>query len=114
MNSADVLALLSFLEDQQHNRYGYENDNINAMDYAKPIYRAPYATDFDLNNDNVDMGEWWNENIEPSSQYNVNPYGHFEPNGRERFAPKGTIFSLTVSLLILFLTQIVFIAVTRS
>lgn len=87
------------MEDQQHNRYGYESDNFNALDYGKPIYRSPYAPDFDLDNDNVDMGEWFNESLEPSTQYNVNPYGHFEPNAHERFAPKGTIFFLEYSII---------------
>lgn len=82
-----MLALLSFLDDQQRNRYGYENDDFNGLEYPKPVYRAPYGNDIDLDSGNADVGEWWNENIEPSIQYGENPFERFEPAAHERFEP---------------------------
>lgn len=92
-----MLALLSFLEANQHNnRYGNENDDVNALDYQKQFYGLPYGG-IDTDNDGAgaaaaaaNAGEWWNDWIEPSVQYYGNsPYGHFEQNPRDRHASKG-------------------------
>lgn len=94
-----MLALLSYLEDQQRNRYGYEAEELGPLEYPKSIYRSPYASDIDLNNDNAGMGgEWWNENIEPSVQYNANPFERFEPSALNRFTPKGIYFHFHFNL----------------
>lgn len=85
-----MLALLSFLEENQRNRYGNENDDINSLEYQKPIYASPYGK-YDVNNDDsiLNDGDWWNEWIEPSVQYYGNSHGHFDQNPRERHSSKG-------------------------
>ncbi|XP_055295321.1 uncharacterized protein LOC129565023 [Sitodiplosis mosellana] len=93
LNSADMLALLSFLEANQRNRYdnGNSNDEINALEYPKPFY-GPYGVNND--DDIVNSGEWWNEWIEPSVQYygggNARGNGRFDENPRKR--PTSTVF----------------------
>lgn len=98
LNSADMLALLSFLEAQQRNRYdnGNGNDDINALEYPKSLY-GPYGNFDAVDNDDdiVDGGEWWNEYIEPSVQYygggNGRGNGRFDENPRKRLTSTGII-----------------------
>lgn len=85
LNTADMLALLSFLEANQRNRYDNANDDINSLEYQKPSY-GPYSN-FDVeNNDDggiANDGEWWNEYIEPSVQYYGNSRGYFNDDPRK-------------------------------
>lgn len=89
-----MLALLSYLEANQRNRYDNDNDDINSLEYQKALY-GPYGN-FDVaNNDDddggVNNGEWWNDWIEPSVQY-YNPRGHFDENSRKRLTSTGNLF----------------------
>lgn len=94
LNTADMLALLAFLEANQHNnRYNNENDDINSLEYPKQYYGSPYGNADLEDDDAVNGGEWWNEYIEPSVQYYGSPYGHIEQNPRERLTNKGTFFA---------------------
>lgn len=104
LNSADMLALLSFLEANQRNRYDNTNDDINSLEYQKPFY-GPYGNFDGIGNDDDDddigeavnnNGEWWNEWIEPSVQYYGNPHTRFEDNPRKRLTSTGnlSIFAL--------------------
>lgn len=109
LNSADMLALLSFLEAQQRNRYdnGNGNDDINALEYPKSLY-GPYGNFDAVDNDDdiVDGGEWWNEYIEPSVQYygggNGRGNGRFDENPRKRLTSTGTFNVLLLFLLFSF------------
>lgn len=97
LNTADMLKLLEFLEQNPHNHHDNEiEDNINALDYQKPFYGlSPYsrysgvAGAFEPDNDEavINGGEWLNDWVEPSVQYYGNsPYGMYEPNPRDRYA----------------------------
>lgn len=88
LNTADMLALLSYLESNQHNRYDNDNDNISPLEYQKSLY-APYGNFDGANNDDDDAvsGEWLNEWIEPSVQYL--PRGRFDDNARKRLTSTG-------------------------
>lgn len=102
LNSADMLALLSYLEANQRNRYDNENDDINSLEYQKQLY-GPYGN-FGVNNDGVNNddddtvtnGEWWNEWIEPSVYV---PRGRFDENTRKRLTSTGIIWLLVYFLL---------------
>ncbi|XP_031624217.1 uncharacterized protein LOC116341354 [Contarinia nasturtii] len=97
LNSADMLALLSFLEANQRNRHDNVNDDINSLEYQKPFY-GPYGNFDGIGNDGDDEisdgvngnGEWWNDWIEPSVQYYGNPHGRHEENSRKRLT--STVF----------------------
>lgn len=86
-----MLALLSFLEAKQHNRYENNNDDINSLEYPKSVY-GPYGN-FDVgdNDDEVsNSGEWLNEWIEPSVRYyGGNSRGRFDGNPRKRLTSTG-------------------------
>lgn len=86
-----MLALLTYLENQR-NRYDNANDDLNALEYQKPIY-GPYGNFDGANNDDdgVNSGEWWNEYIEPSVQYYGNTRGRFDENPRKRLTSTGNI-----------------------
>lgn len=89
-----MLALLSFLEANQRNRYDNANDDINSLEYQKPSY-GPYSSNFDVaNNDDgiVNDGEWWNEYIEPSVQYYGNSRGYFNEDPRKHLTSTGIQF----------------------
>lgn len=92
LNSAEMLALLSFLEANQRNRYDNANDELNSLEYQKPFY-GPYSNLDGANNDDdaVNGGEWMNEWIEPSVQYYGNSRNRFEENSRKRFTAPGKI-----------------------
>lgn len=98
LNSADMLALLEFLEASQRNKH-YGNEDLNSLEYQKP-YTGPFRGDFaaasNINNgddgdddgfdDGINDGEWWNgEWIEPSVQYYGGVRNHFnDENTRKR------------------------------
>lgn len=91
LNSADMLALLSFLEAKQHNRYDNGNDDINSLEYPKSFY-GPYGNFDDGDNDDevANTGEWLNEWIEPSVRYyGGNSRGRFDENPRKRLTSTG-------------------------
>lgn len=93
LNSADMLALLSFLEANQRNRYDNGNDDLNSLEYQKPFY-GPYGNFDGADNDDdaVNAGEWWNEWIpEPSVQYYGNSRSHFDENPRKHLTAPGNI-----------------------
>lgn len=93
LNTGDMLALLSYLEANQRNRYDNDNNDINSLEYQKPLY-GPYGN-LDVSNndddDGVSNGEWWNEWIEPSVQYYGNPRGRFDENSRKHLTSTGTV-----------------------
>lgn len=95
-----MLALLQFLESNQHKHYG--NEDLNSLEYQKP-FNGPYGSNFaaaaaasNINNrddgdddfdDGINDGEWWNgEWVEPSVQYYGNRVrNHFnDDNTRKR------------------------------
>lgn len=83
-----MLALLSYLEANQRNRYDNDNDDINSLEYQKPLY-SPYGNFDGANNDDDDTisnGEWWNEWIEPSVYI---PHGRYDENSRKRLTSTG-------------------------
>lgn len=84
-----MLALLTYLENQR-NRYDNANDDLNSLEYQKPIY-GPYGNFDAANNDDdaVNNGEWWNDWIEPSVQYYGNARGRFDDNPRKRLTSTG-------------------------
>lgn len=94
-----MVALLQFLESNQHNRYGNNNNNddFNPLEYQKQFYGLPYGSagaggvgGTDNDDAIVNGGEWWNDWVEPSVQYYGNsPYGHIEQAPRERHQSKG-------------------------
>lgn len=91
-----MLALLSFLEANQRNRYDNKNDDINSLEYPKPFY-GPYGNfdGVDNNDDDVaNSGEWWNEWIEPSVQYygGNSRAGRFDENPRKRLTSTGILY----------------------
>lgn len=107
LNSADMLALLSFLEANQRNRYDNANDELNSLEYQKPFY-GPYGN-FDGANNNdddaaaVNGGEWWNEWIEPSVQFYGNSRNHLDENARKRLTAPGNYHSVSFHKYCLFI-----------
>lgn len=98
LNSADMMALLSFLEANQRNRHDNANDELNSLEYQKPFY-GPYGNFDGANNNDDDAaaingGEWWNEWIEPSVQLHGNSRNHFEENARKRLTTPGNNHSI--------------------
>lgn len=87
-----MLALLSFLEANQRNRYDNANNDINSLEYQKSLY-SPYGNFDGVNNDDdsANDGDWWNEYIEPSVQYYGNSRGHFNEDPRKRLTSTGTL-----------------------
>lgn len=95
LNSADMLALLSFLEAKQRNHYDNGHDDVNSSEYQKPFYGSYGNFDGGSNDDEgaVNGGEWWNEWIEPSVQYYGNARNRFDGNPRKRLTAPGNIHS---------------------
>lgn len=95
LNSADMLALLSFLEAKQRNHYDNGHDDVNSLEYQKPFYGSYGNFDGGSNDDEgaVNGGEWWNEWIEPSVQYYGNARNRFDENPRKRLTAPGNIHS---------------------
>lgn len=114
LNSADMLALLSFLEANQRNRYDNSNDDINSLEYPKPFY-GPYGNLDGVDNDDdvANSGEWWNEWIEPSVQYygGNSRVGRFDENPRKRLTSTGIVY-LSVCLFCLYVYVSDYIAFT--
>lgn len=105
LNTADMLKLLEFLEQNPQNHHDNNDieDNMHGFDYQKPFYgHSPYsrygagAGAFQPDNDDavINGGEWLNDWVEPSVQYYGNsPYGIYETNPRDRYATsKGKFF----------------------